>query len=164
MIKRKVIFASFVVAAALVSIGYYASNKVHFVDVNPGIAFGQTFFNRLESGDTDQPSAMYSNELRQQPQWESTGGKLLPGLQSRFGIVKAVSLTEAKVIPNNEVACFLLRYSVNRPSLASDEQLIVCPESNPAHFVVAGHRLTRLDTKQTISFGITVDEASIHLP
>lgn len=164
MTKRRIIVALCIVAAVLGAGGYYVANKVHIVDIKPGIAFGQGFYNRLESGDTDQPSAMYSTEMRQQPQWQNSGGKLLPGLQSRFGVVKAVSLTEARVIPNNEVACVLLRYSVERSGLASDEQLIVCPDSNPAHFVIAGHRLTRLDTKQTISFGITVDEASVHFP
>lgn len=159
--KRLLVVSAAILVVLLAAL--FFAKKVHYVNTNPAIAFAGEYFSKLKRGQVGDALAMYTDDFRHKngESWQ----KLLLELNTQFGPATAFTLVDAKVAPNvhavPEVACVLVRYQVNRSTLATEERLLVCPEKSDAQMAIAGHELIRLDTQQRIAAGMTVKEHEV---
>ena len=144
--------------AALLSI---SGCNVQNVDIAQPVAVADKFYGALKSGDGKAALAQFAPEFKSQvDNWP----RLLGGLQEKYGRVTGAELQSSSLAANDDGPCYSLTYAVNRGSLASNETLFLCTTSGTSTWLIRGHRLTRLDTSQTVTGGILPNEVGIHVP
>jgi hypothetical protein len=138
-----------------------ASCHVKTVDVAQPVAVADKFYGSLKFGDGKTALAQFAPEFKSQADnWP----KLLGGLQQRYGPVTATELKSSSLAADGNDPCYSLAYEVKRGSLDSDEVLFLCSRDGTAPWLIRGHKLTRMDTQQTISAGVLPTEVGIHVP
>ena len=140
----------------------FIATTAKYVNTDLAAAAGNHFFSLLEARNVRDAIEMYDARFRKQQgeAWD----RLLAGLDAKQGPVTKATLAGVQVVPVEEVGCVLLQYQVSRGALASTENLLVCPATGKTSFVIVGHELTRLDTKQNIAAGVTVQLKGVRLP
>lgn len=133
---------------------------VETVDPAPAVAVAQAFYKSLGGGDPKEALSYFSHDFRAEEQWP----RLLGGLNDRYGPVTSANLQESSLAGDGHSPCYLLTYAVKRNTLAEDEVLFVCRDSDSAHWSIRGHKLTRRDTKQTIVGGVLPSEVGVKYP
>lgn len=103
--------------------------------------------------------------------WLSEGAgedwrKQLTSLDSQNGAVSDFKVVASSLAPvtlrdSTEVPCVLVRYEVRRNTLISYEKLTVCPHQRGERYGIAGHEITRSDSGQHFSAGLTIQERKI---
>ena len=144
--------------AALLSIG---GCNVQHVDVAQPVAVADKFYKALKSGDGKAALAQFAPEFKSQvDNWP----RLLGRLQEKHGHVTAADLQDSSLAANDDGPCYSLVYAVQRGSLASNETLFLCAKDGTSTWFIRGHKLTRLDTKQTVTGGVLPSEVGVHVP
>ena len=148
----------FVTIAAVLSL---VGCNVQNVDVAQPIAAADKFYSALKSGNDKTALAQFANEFKSQvDNWP----RLLGGLQQKYGPVTAAELLDSNIGAIDEGPCYSLTYAIKRGSLASREILFLCSKGGNSPWLIRGHQITRIDTQQTITGGVTPTEASVHVP
>jgi hypothetical protein len=159
--KRPWLAIGIVIAGVVAIAALFAANKVHFVDRAPAVALGDQFFSALKDRAPDKAFALYSAEFRQM-QGENWKQAILVKTGT-MGSITGYSIAEQHIVPVNHVACILLRYAVQRTQVETREGIVMCPQEDSS-WAIVGHELTRTDTGQHVSAGLTLHEVGIHVP
>ncbi|QGX40210.1 hypothetical protein [Permianibacter aggregans] len=135
--------------------------NVQYVDVNLPVASAEKFYGALKVGDIATALVQFSPEFRRQVEnWP----QLLGGLQEKYGYVTQIEIQSSSLVAKNRDPCYILSYAVKRGELKSNEVLLLCSSGDTSPWLIHGHKLTRLDTQQSVSAGTLPDEVSIQTP
>jgi hypothetical protein len=136
----------------------FIKKNVTHTDPKPAIEFGQGFYDSLGKNEIKKAFALYSSDFQnsQDDTWEN----FLKQFNTMYGKVRSNELNGVKLLPIKGNPCFALRYNVQRNSLSTLEQIIVCP-SGSEEMAIVGHGLTRLDTNQKINAGVSFTETGL---
>ena len=151
---RKRILTVSVIIVILILVAFFIAQRGHYVDTNAATAAGAEYFTHLEKGRVADAMLVYMESFRQQ-QGENWP-RFLEGLAAKYGPVTNYTMDRWQIVPIDGVGCVLLNYRISRGTLSSQENLILCPKAADAKFAIVGHEMTRLDTQQNVSAGITV--------
>lgn len=130
------------------------------VDPAPAVAVAHEFYGALESGNPKEALGYFSHNFSADEQWP----RLLNGLNDRYGPVTSANLQGTSLAASGNSPCYLLTYVVKRNTLVEDDVLFVCRESDASHWSIYGHKLTRLDTQQSIAGGVLPKEVGVKIP
>ncbi|MDQ1833388.1 hypothetical protein [Massilia scottii] len=158
MNKKKIAISVFVLILVVLFLTWFASAKIVYADPAAAVTIGGRFFEKLKMQNEDEAFALYSDEF-QYKEWMD----FLTQIQVRYGPVASTALLDSVLVPINKTSCFALVYKIQRTTLATQEQLVVCPMPDD-RMVIIGHEFTRLDTNQTVRAGQTVTIAGGKLP
>jgi hypothetical protein len=111
------------------------------VDGAPAIAVGDKFYGALKHRDGNAALSFFSPAFRSSEKEKS-------------GAVASAELRGASLVARDDSPCYFLDYAIKRESLATDEGLLVCRAAGGTNWEIAGHVLTRLDSKQSIWGGV----------
>jgi len=161
MNKRKVLLLSIVILVVVGATAAFFLNKVNYVDPNPAMEFGTKFFDSFKSNPPIEAFSKYSPDFRtaQGQKWNT----FLKQFNLKYGTVISSELRGMKMIPIKGQACFALSYNIQRPALATHEQIIICPIDD-MEMAAVGHEIIRLDKNQKISAGISFTETGVKFP
>jgi hypothetical protein len=121
------------------------------VDGAPAIAVGDKFYGALKHRDGNAALSFFSPAFRSS---EKEWPRLLGSMQEKSGAVASAELRGASLVARDDSPCYFLDYAIKRESLATDEGLLVCRAAGGTNWEIAGHVLTRLDSKQSIWGGV----------
>lgn len=138
-----------------------AACHVQTVDAAQPIAAATRFYNALRAGDSKAALTQFAPEFTSQ---ENNWARLLDGLQQRYGPVTAVELQGSSLAASESGPCYSLTYAVKRGTSASTEVLFLCSKGANSPWLIRGQKLTRLDTRQSITGGVFPVELGIHVP
>jgi hypothetical protein len=158
----KRILAVSVLIVILILLVFFIAQRGHYVDTNAATAAGAEYFTCLEKGRVADAMLVYMESFRKQ-QGENWP-RFLQGLAAKYGPVTNYTLDRWQIVPIDGVGCVLLSYRISRGALGSQEDLILCPEAVDDKFAIVGHEMTRLDTQQKVSAGITIVSKGINIP
>jgi hypothetical protein len=163
MRRRNLLIVAFVVLLVGV-LGFKFLSKIRYVDPKPALALGDDYFSDLRQGQVDDAFQKYTNGFLNKvgKEWRN----VIAQLDGEGGTVTDFKLIGYHVVPvtlqdQSEIPRVLVRYQITRKSVSSDENLIVCPYQRGAAWAIAGHEISRKDTGQHFSAGITVTEKVI---
>lgn len=146
-----------VIAVAASAVGCNVQN----IDVGQPVAAADKLYGSLQAGDSKAALAQFSPTFKSKV---DSWSRLLRNLQSTHGPVTAAELRGAILATNNDDPCYALTYAVKRGSFASDETLFLCSKGGASTWLIHGHGMVRLDSKQSISAGVLPSEVGIHVP
>jgi hypothetical protein len=162
MRTRFLVIAGTLLALIILAVVFFP--RVTYVDLRPAVTFGNEYFSKLQQGRLDDAFAMYTDGFVQKRgrEWRT----LLTDFATQQGAVTAFSVATSSLAPvtlndSTDIPCVLIRYKVMRSSFESAEMLTVCPGQHGAEYGIAGHEITRLDTKQHFAAGLTIQEKTI---
>ena len=131
------------------------------VDQDPAVQIGTNFYGALKSGKVKESLALFAPEFKKS---ESDWPRLIHSMQAQAGLVTSAELQSSQILAKDDLPCWLLDYSVKRPSVTTNESLFVCRTPDKKNWHISGHKLTRLDTNQTITGGIFPVTVGISIP
>ena len=142
-------------------LGSLTACNIQNVDIAQPVAVADKFYGALKSGDSQTALTQFAPEFRSHVnEWPN----LLSGLDEHAGRVTTAELQGGSLAANKEGPCYLLTYLVKRGQNASNELLFICSKRGASEWFIHGHRLTRTDTKQSISGGILPTEVGTQTP
>jgi len=149
------------ITVVFAAVGLLVGCNVQTVDVAQPVAVADKFYDALKSGNGKAALAQFAPEFKNQV---DTWPRVLGGLQQMYGPVTATDLLGSSLAADGESPCYSLTYAIKRGSLASREILFLCSRAGNAPWLIRGHRLTRLDTQQTVTGGVLPTEVGVHVP
>ena len=161
MARKRTLTVS-VIIVSLVLAAFFIAQRAQHVDTTAATAAGAEYFTHLEKGRVADAMLIYRESFRQQ-QGENWP-RFLEGLAAKYGPVTDSALDGWQIVPIDGVGCVLLNYRISRGALRSQENLILCPKAADAKFAIVGHEMTRHDTQQKVSAGITAISKGISIP
>ena len=161
MTRKRIINVSAIVVILILTV-FLIAQRGQYVDTNAATEAAGEYFTHLEKGRVIDAMLVYAEafRLQQGENWPH----FLEGLAAKYGPVTNSALDGWQIVPIDGVGCVLLNYRIWRGTLRSQESLILCPKAADAKFAIVGHEMTRLDTQQKVSAGITAVSKGINIP